>query len=90
MRLEPVCVLLEDHGLLLTDVAEVLCVSVTVGLDVSQCSELVHYDTEDNVQADDVDNDLEGRIVRKLETVLLRIVIEMNWLGGIANTATVP
>jgi hypothetical protein len=81
---------LENEVLQIADVAPIVRVKIVLGLLVTQLGERVYDDTEDNVQANDVDNDLEARIVTQFEQVLLHLVIVVHWLGDVTNAATIP
>lgn len=56
---------------------------------VTQLGERVYDNTENNIQANDVDDDLEACVVHEFEEVLLHFVVEVDGLGDIADAATI-
>lgn len=58
---------LKDQILKIANVASIVCVEVIFSLLITQLCERIYDNTEDNVQANDVYNDLETRIMHQLE-----------------------
>ena len=58
---------LKDKILKIANVASIVCVEVIFSLLITQLCERIYDNTEDNVQANDVYNDLETRIMHQLE-----------------------
>jgi hypothetical protein len=83
-------VVVEDKFLDVADIADVLHVIVISTNGVSQRGEGVNNNTENNVQARDIDNNLETSIMHKLDQVLLLIVFVMDNRSNITNTTTHP
>ena len=80
---------LEDQILKIANVASIVRVEVIFSFLITQLGERIYDNTEDNVQANDIYDDLETRIMHQLEQVLLRFVIEMHRLGDVANSSTI-
>lgn len=80
---------LEDQVLQVANVASVVRIEIILTLLISQLSERVHHNSEDNVQANNVDNDLESCVVYQFEQVLLSLVVEMYRFGNISDTTTI-
>tara|TARA_B110000285_G_scaffold224722_1_gene281902 strand:- start:836 stop:1141 length:306 start_codon:yes stop_codon:yes gene_type:complete len=82
-------ILVKDQAVEIADVASVQHVIVVSALLVSQLSECVDDNSENDIQADDIDNDLEGGIMHELKQILLSLVQILHWLGDIPQTSTI-
>ena len=79
----------EDKVLDVADVASVERIEIIFGFLITKLGKRVYDDSENDVQTDDVDNDLESSIMHKLKEVFLCLIIEMHRLSDITNTTTV-
>lgn len=81
--------LVKSKAVDVADVAAVKHVIIVHTLFISQLGECVHDNTENDVQADDVDDDLESGIVHKLEQVLLSFVQILDGLSDVSQSTTI-
>jgi hypothetical protein len=52
-------ILIKDETLKITNIANVVHVLIILGLLISQCSKRVNNNTENDIETDDIDNNLE-------------------------------
>lgn len=80
---------IKNQVLEIANVAPVMRIEIILTLLVTQLGERIDDNTENDIQTYDIDNDLEARIVRQLEQVLLRLIVEVHRFGNVADAATV-
>ena len=83
------CILVEDQSLEVAYITLVKHIIVIATLLISQLGESVYDNTENDVQTNDVDDDLEGHIMHQLEQVLFHFIKVVDWHGHITDTSSV-